>query len=123
MTWQFSLLAVLSGLLGHAAAALPAPQSSADRMPSVVEQFTADRMALTRSYPLLISPSHVARFEKFYHDELAMLGAIDFNSLSQEDRVDYCLLKNRLTADLHQLAIEKHQVDEMQSLIPFCRDH
>jgi len=89
-------------------------------MPSVIEQFTADRMALTRTYPLIISPAHVARFEKFYHDELAMLATIDFNSLSQEDKVDYLLLKNLLTADLHQLAIQKQRVEEMQPLIPFA---
>jgi uncharacterized protein (DUF885 family) len=89
-------------------------------MPSVIEQFTADRMSLTRTYPLIISPAHVARFEKFYHDELAMLSTIDFNSLSQEDKVDYLLLKNLLTSDLHQLAIDKHRVEEMQPLIPFA---
>ena len=98
-----------------------APRNPADpRMPSVIEQFTADRMALARSYPLIISPAHVTRFERFYHDELAMLGTIDFNSLSHEDQVDYLLLKNLLTSDLHQLVIEKRQVEEMQPLIPFA---
>ena len=109
------------GLLCHGVAAIPSPGSPADtRMPSVIDQFTADRMALTRTYPLIISPAHVARFEKFYHDELAMLSTIDFNSLSQEDKVDYLLLKNLLTSDLHQLAIDKHRVEEMQPLIPFA---
>jgi hypothetical protein len=120
-TRLFSVLTVTFGGLCHGVAAIPSPRNPADaRMPSVIEQFTADRMALTRTYPLLISPAHVARFEKFYHDELAMLGTIDFNSLSQEDKVDYLLLKNRLTADLHQLTIEKHQVEEMQPLLPFA---
>ncbi len=49
-----------------------------------------------------------------------MLTTIDFNSLSQEDKVDHLLLKNLITSDLHQLAIEKYQVEEMQPLIPFA---
>jgi hypothetical protein len=105
----------------HAATAKSAPHSASDaRMPSVIEQFTADRMSLGRTYPLAISRSHMERFEKFYRDELAVLAAIDFNTLSQDDRVDYLLLKNRITADLHQLAIQKMQVEEMQPLLPFA---
>src|ERR1019366_2168707 len=108
-TRLFSVLTVTFGVLCHGVAAIPSPRNPADA-----------RMPLTRTSPLIISPAHVARFEKFYHDELAMLSAIDFNSLSQEDKVDYLLLKNRLIADLHQLTIEKHQVEEMQPLIPFA---
>jgi len=117
----FLVLIVIFGIPGRAVAAEPVLRSSAGAvMQSVVEQFTADRMALTRSYPLAISPTHVARFEKFYHDELAMLGTLDFDSLSQEDKVDYLLLKNRLIAELHQLATEKHRIEEMQPLLPFA---
>ena len=112
---------VLAGMAEKAVAAPTVSSGSASpRMPPIIEQFTADRMALTRSYPLSFSPSHVARFERFYHDELAILATIDFNSLSQEDKVDYVLLKNLVTSSLHQAAIEKHQADEIQPLIPFA---
>jgi hypothetical protein len=90
------------------------------RMPNIIEQYSADRMGITRTYSLAISPAAVARFEKFYADELALLAAIDFNALNQDDRVDYLLLKNRLTADGHQLAIQKHRIDEMHPLLPFA---
>ncbi len=115
----FCVGVILSGIGASALAAPPAPGASAV-MPAVIEQFTADRMALTRTFPLVISPSHVERFERFYHDELTALAAIDFTALSQEDKIDYLLLKNSATASLHQLAIEKRQVDEMQPLIPFA---
>jgi hypothetical protein len=42
----------------------------------------------------------MARFEKFYNDTLAVLGAIDFDALSHEDQIDYLLQKNRATSDL-----------------------
>jgi hypothetical protein len=117
--WVFFVSAALSGTLVHAAPAAPSTDSNA-RMPSLIEQFSADRMSLNRAYPLSISPSHMARFTKFYQDELVTLSAVDFNALSQEDRVDYLLLKNCLTANLHQLAIQKHQIEEMQPLLPFA---
>jgi hypothetical protein len=91
------------------------------KMPQLVEQFTADRMSLTRIYPVAIAPSRMERFQKFYNDELAMLAALNFEKLSEDDRIDYLLLKNRITSDMHQLAIQKKQVEEMQSLLPFAK--
>jgi hypothetical protein len=90
-------------------------------MPQVIEQYTADRMSLNRIYPLIIAQSRMARFEKFDKDELARLAAMNFDKLSEDDQIDYLLLKNRITSDLHQLAIQKRQVDEMQSLLPFAK--
>ena len=117
------VLALATTNLAHAAARKPTPHSptsAAAVMPSLIEQYTADRRSLSRAYPLVLSPSHVARFEAFYNEQLASLATIDFDALSQEDKVDYLLLKNRLTANLHQLAIAKHQTDEMQPLLPFA---
>ena len=114
--------ALLFAFASCAFAAQPAaPKSTAEAvMPSIIEQYTADRMALSRSYPLSVSTAHEARFEKFYATELATLAAINFNALSEDDRVDYLLLKNKITSEIHQLAIEKHQVEEMQPLLPFA---
>jgi uncharacterized protein (DUF885 family) len=90
-------------------------------MPAVVEQFTADSMALNRTYSVVISPSRTERLEKFYTEKQATLAAMNFDALAQEDKVDYLLLKNRLSADLHQLAIQKKQDEEMQPLLPFAK--
>ena len=90
-------------------------------MPELIEQFTADSMALNSTYSVAISPVKMERLEKFYAEKQAMLAAMDFDALSQEDKVDYLLLKNRLAADLHQLAIQKKQVEEMQPLLPFAK--
>lgn len=119
----FSVMTVACSVLCQADAATAAanpPAPTVAAMPSVIEQFTADRMSLSRAYPLAISATHEARFEKFYRDELASLAALDFNSLSQEDKVDYLLLKNRITASLHQMAIEKRQAGETRPLLPFA---
>ena len=101
------------------AGSAPAP-SNASKMPSIIEQARADEMSLDRTYTVSISPIRMARMEKFYNDQLAMLAAMNFNQLSEDDRVDYLLLKNRATSILHQMAIEKKQTEEMQPLIPFA---
>jgi uncharacterized protein (DUF885 family) len=88
-------------------------------MRPVIEQYTADAMALQRTYSLPISAKHANRFSKFYRDELGSLDAIDFDRLSHEDQVDYVLFRNLLTSQLHQLAIQQKQIEEMSPLLPF----
>ena len=107
---------------GSFAATAPASAATGERvMPRMIEQFAADRMSLSRIYPVAIAPARMARFQKFYDDELAMLAAMNFGKLSEDDQIDYLLLKNRLTADVHQLAIQRKQVEEMQALLPFAK--
>jgi hypothetical protein len=91
------------------------------QMPSIIEKFTADSRSLDRTYSVRVSPARMARFEKFYNDTLDALAAIDFDTMSHEDQIDYLLLKSRVTADLHELAIRKGQDEQMMALLPFAR--
>ena len=50
-----------------------------------------------------------------------MLAAMNFDALSEEDKIDYLLLQNLVAANLHQLAMQKKQVEEMQPLLPFAK--
>jgi hypothetical protein len=108
---------------GSAWGAAPAAASgSVDGSPvmrPILEQYAADGMALQRTYPLAISTSHMARFAKFYADELASLNAVDFDRLSHEDQVDYVLFRNLLASQQHQQAIQQKQIEEMLPLLPF----
>jgi len=86
-TRLFSVLTLIFGVL---VTVLPAHFLSAPRgCPHAVYHRAIHRgpCGSLPNLPLVISPARVARFEKFYHDELAMLSTIDFNSLSQEDKV------------------------------------
>jgi hypothetical protein len=113
---------IATGMLyGLSSATATGSQPRELQMPELIEQFTADSMALNSTYSVAISPVKMERLEKFYAKKQAMLAAMDFDALSQEDKVDYLLLKNRLAADLHQLAIQKKQVEEMQPLLPFAK--
>jgi hypothetical protein len=113
---------IATGMLyGLSSATATGSQPRELQMPELIEQFTADSMALNSTYSVAISPVKMERLEKFYAKKQAMLAAMDFDALSQEDKVDYLLLRNRLAADLHQLAIQKKQVEEMQPLLPFAK--
>ena len=92
-----------------------------DRMPAMIGQFSADHYALTASYPLRISPVRMARFERFLSDERSVLQAMNFDALSDHDKLDYLLLKNRVTLETHELAREEKRATEMQPLLPFAK--
>jgi len=110
---------IIAGICSASFAASTPGALSARKMPPLIEQFEADRASLDGAYPVAISSPHIARFEKFYNDELAMLSSLDFDQLPEDDRVDYLLLRNLITREQHRLAIRKKQVEEMQSLLPF----
>ena len=90
-------------------------------MRSLIERYTVDRGSLTRSYPVSISSARQARFRQFYSDWLAQLQKLNFDSMSQEGKVDYLLLKNHLEYELRQMDIQTKQLAEIQPLVPFVK--
>jgi uncharacterized protein (DUF885 family) len=110
---------VWTAMIGTGAWAKSASANLPLLMPSVVEQFTADLRSLDRTYPLVLSQARMARLQKFDRNELALLAGTEFDSLAESDKIDYLLLKNRVTSDLHRLSIQKNHVDEMKMLLPF----
>jgi uncharacterized protein (DUF885 family) len=93
-----------------------APESE---MRAIIEYYVVDRGSLARSYPVSISPARRDRFRKFYSDALERIQKLDFDSMSQDGKVDYLLLKNHLEYELRQLDIQAKQLAEIAPLIPF----
>lgn len=89
------------------------------RMSSIVEQFSADHQSLNGTYTISFSPSRIDRFQRFYEDELKLLAAIDFDHLSDADKLDYLLLQNTSKRELRELNLKRKQAAEMQALLPF----
>ena len=96
---------------------LNSPESE---MRSLIERYTVDRGSLARSYPVSMSPARAARFRLFYSDWLAQLQKLNFDSMTQEGKVDYLLLKNHLEYETRQLDIQTKQLVEIQPLVPFA---
>ncbi|HEX5888288.1 MAG TPA: hypothetical protein VFY61_06275, partial [Pyrinomonadaceae bacterium] len=75
-------------------------------MRAAIERYTLDRGSLTRSYPVPMSQARRERFKKFYGEWLASLKTLEFDSFSQDGKVDYVLFKNHLEYELRQLDIQ-----------------
>ncbi|HMJ24344.1 MAG TPA: hypothetical protein VK475_00870, partial [Pyrinomonadaceae bacterium] len=65
-------------------------------MRPLIEYYVVDRGSLQRSFPVSSSPARRERFRKFYGDALERIKALNFDSMSQEGKVDYLLFRNHL---------------------------
>src|SRR5215207_2047822 len=88
-------------------------------MRGAIERYAVDRGSLARSYPVAASRSRRERFKKFYNEQLASLQSLDFDSMSQDGKIDYILFKNHFEYELRQLDIQSRQISEIEPLLPF----
>ncbi len=95
-------------------------RTPSSEMRSGIERYTVDRGSLARSYPIAVSRGRRERFKKFYTEWLNSLQSLDFNSMSQDGKVDYILFKNHLEYELRQLEIQSRQLNEIEPLLPFA---
>lgn len=89
-------------------------------MRGAIERYTVDRGSLQRSYPVAVSRARRERFRKFYTEWLTSLQSQDFDSMSEDGKIDYLLFKNHLEYQLRQLDIEARQISEIEPLLPFA---
>src|SRR5438552_15831831 len=88
-------------------------------MRPIIEYYVVDRGSLLRSYPVSSSPARRERFRKFYTDARERIQKLNFDSMSQEGKVDYILFRSHLEHELRQLDLEAKQMAEIAPLIPF----
>jgi uncharacterized protein (DUF885 family) len=89
-------------------------------MRAAIERYTVDRGSMTRSYPVAVSRTRRERFKKFYEEWLNSLKSLDFDSMSEDGKIDYLLFKNHLEYELRQLDIQSKQISEIEPLLPFA---
>lgn len=92
---------------------------SQSEMRPIIEYYVADRGSLQRSFFVNNSAARRERFRKFYADALERIQKLNFDSMSQEGKVDYILFRSHLEHELRQLDIEAKQMTEIAPLIPF----
>src|SRR5262249_28045005 len=95
--------------------------SSSSELRSLIERYISDRGSMSRSYPVEISPARRTRFKRFYSDWLATLAKLNFDSLSQDGKVDYLLFKTHLNHELQQEALQGKALAEIAPLTPFAQ--
>ena len=98
-----------------------APLPAAERavLPTLIEQYQADRGALERTYNLPFASRYAARMTAFSDEWGKKLAAVDFESLSPDSRVDYLLLRNRLRHDRSEIDRRTKVDEDAESLVPF----
>ncbi len=90
-------------------------------MRPIIEYYIADRGSLQRSFFVNSSSARRERFRKFYSDALERIQKLNFDSMSQEGKVDYILFRSHLEHELRQLDIEAKQQAEIEPLVPFAK--
>lgn len=91
-----------------------APVVMADR----IQQFAADRDSLDKKYEYQLDPNYSVRMLQFYRLWEQDLERIPFDTLGQDDRIDYLLLRNRIQYLRRKLEIETQQDQAIWPLIP-----
>jgi hypothetical protein len=88
-------------------------------MRNAIERYTLDRGSLARTNPVQTSRWRRERFKKFYEEWLTSLQSLDFDSMSEDGKIDYILFKNHLEYELRQLDILARQISLIYPLVPF----
>lgn len=97
-------------------------ESRPSEMRSVIERYASDRGSLVRFFSVDVSPVRQARMKQFYIDWLSALAKLDFDSMSQDGKVDYVLFKNYIDHELRQLDLQIKALTEVEPLLPFAKD-
>ena len=95
---------------------------SLDRMPELLRRLKADREIIERRFPIKHSPRRREALHDFLSGCREELESLPFEDSSPSDRLDWILLKNLLTRDLHRLDREEQQFTEAENLLPFVSE-
>ncbi|MSU24293.1 MAG: DUF885 family protein [Opitutus sp.] len=101
-------------------ATLTKPASSELR--ELVERFVSDRRDLERFYNVPGSAVRAQQLRGFFETWLARLGAMSFDQLGVDGRIDATLLRTRLGHELQLLEREGARAQEMAALVPIAEE-
>ncbi|MGA3189332.1 MAG: DUF885 family protein [Bryobacteraceae bacterium] len=87
----------------------------------IIERYSADQHSLTRTYPIRLSATRRARFERFVAENEADLRKFNFDTLSHDGQIDYLLFRNHLEHDRSQLQLDTTRMAELEPLVPFAQ--
>jgi len=123
MKLQFLLSAIVLGVVAaRPSSAQPAPASPKNgaELQDTVRRYSADRGTVGRAYDMPWSHVRSEQMEKLFRDwQERELPLVDFDSLNQQGRIDYLLLRNELTSEMDRLALEQQRLAEMEELLSF----
>jgi hypothetical protein len=98
----------------------PTPSKSASELRDAAELLRSDWFALQRRWSVEESAARNAQFRAFFEGWKAKLPQIRFESLSQDGKADYVMLRNRLDYELKLLDRAATVQQEAAPLMPYA---
>ncbi len=94
-----------------------------ERQPSeiqlVLEEYAQDVELVDRYYDIPIVQSDLDKKKQFFQTYQKTLDGLDFDAMSQSERIDYFLFKTKLEYELRQLLHEERRNREIAQWVPF----
>lgn len=113
-----AFLAVLAApVVCRSAPAPPVP----GRMAALIHEYEADVSGIRRAFDLDWSETASRRMAQLLDQWLERLEAEPFEEFSQDDRIEWLLLRNAIRRTRSALALEAARLEEMDHLLPFRR--
>ncbi len=115
--------ALLCALQAGPATTNPAPEfaETQSEMRVYIDHYTADYGLLRRYQSIELSPERTERLKRFYTEWLERLPALNFDSFSEDGKIDYLLFQGHLQHELRQLDLAAKNQAEAASLVPFSQ--
>lgn len=119
MSFRSLLLAILVCCSACSTSRLRAQASSGQDLAEFIRLHDTDRSGVSRFYDLPWSELRFDRMQKHYEEWSKRLAATSMEGLDQQGRIDYILLRNKLTLELRRLELDRTRLAEMERLLPF----
>ncbi len=88
----------------------------------LVNSYAADKRALNKFYTHTESEEYYQRFATLYNHWEQKIKAIDFDALTQQEKVDYLLLKNKIEKEAYFLRLDYNRFKEVAYVSNFAKD-
>ena len=92
----------------------------ANQFIAILARYQADLSSLQRKYPLTLSPVTIERMDAFFTGWRAALDTIAFDTLNQQERVDWVLFRNHLELTIKRRQHQAAQDAAVAPLVPFA---
>jgi len=90
-------------------------------MAEFIREYQADQADVSRFYDLQWSEERFDRLERFTPSGRRRRKRSTFEALDQQGRIDYLLLRNKLTSEHADLRLDREWLAQMKELLPFRR--
>lgn len=111
---------MLAVAAAHAVAQTAPADLPANSMQALIERYSADQDSLRSVYTDRLSPTTRQRMSEFEATWRNQLEKVKFETLDQEGKADYLLMKNHLDRVDHRSAVDEAQWKQVEPLLPFA---